>query len=300
MNLARSLALLVIALAAVVIPVSVSSADLLVGGYVGTGNDNPLYDRFANSSEFIGAGLNFSGVGLDNQSASYAYWATMISPHFFLSAGHWAAASGSVTLYDSNSQTDPHSYKILGGEPIVVGGQATDLFLGILGTPITSEVYYPVLDPTYVEQGQSILVYGLPNRLGTNSFTSSDIDPQALTDYSSQGYRYFYNGDAGSAALQTGDSGGPSFVRIGNTLALVGTHSLLDETPGQYPYISYDTSPSFYINEIDAAMVQLAEQYGVDANESVTVVPEPSTIILLGVAAVGIVAYCRRRRRAIV
>jgi hypothetical protein len=289
----------VIALAAVVASVSVSSAGLLVGGYDGSGND-PRYDRFANSSEFIGAGLDFSGVGHDPsvEYPSYPYWVTMISPHFFVSAGHWSAASGTVTFYDSNSQTDPHSYKILGGEQIVVAGQATDLFVGILGSAITSEVYYPVLDPSYVEQGQSILVYGLPDRLGTNSFTSSDINPQALTDYSSQGYRYFYTGDAGNAALQKGDSGGPSFVRIGSTLALVGTHSAVDDLTN--PTVSYDTSPSFYIDEINAAMEDLASQNGgLGAGEHVTVVPEPSSVVLLGIAAIGIVTYCRRRGRRI-
>ena len=47
-------------------------------------------------------------------------------------------------------------------------------------------------------------------------------------------------------------------------------------------------------------MADLATQYGVGGGESVTVVPEPSSVILLGVAAVGVVAYFRRRRRAIV
>ena len=239
MNPARILALLVIALAALVVPVSVCSADLLVRGYVGTGNDNPLYDRFANSSDFIGAGLNFSGVGQDASggvNADQNRWATLISPHFFVSAGHWPP-SGTVTFYDDNSKTISHSYSILGGEQIYDSGTATDVYVGILGSAASSEQCYPLLDPTYVEQGQSILVYGEPNRVGTNVFTADDVltfDLQrknadgSLTTISTQkGYQFYYpnNGNPGDAQLEPYDSGGPSFVRIGDQLVLVGIHS---------------------------------------------------------------------------
>ena len=87
-------------------------------------------------------------------------------------------------------------------------------------------------------------------------------------------------------------------MRIGNQLVLVGIHS--GEGATADGYVSADTSPSFYIDEINAAMADLATQYSVGGGESVTVVPEPSSVILLGVAAVGIVAYSRRRHRAIV
>jgi hypothetical protein len=302
-NHIRVLALLVTALAAVVIPVSVASADLLVRDYQPVGPYDPHYDRFANSSDFIGAGLDFSGVGQD--ASSPARWATMISPHFFLSAGHFPP-SGTVTFYDTNSLTGgTHSASVLAGTKIYIAGQTlpTDVYLGVLDGTV-SEAYYPLLDPNSLSAGQPIFVYGKPNRLGTNVISEIgqfDLGVQnpdhTFTTLSTQiGFDYFYNetGNPGDAQLELYDSGGPSFVTINNKLVLVGTHSGADTADG-YPYVSFDTSPSFYINEINAAMASLAGQYGVGAGEQVTVVPEPSALVLLGVAAVGIVGYYRRR-----
>ena len=89
MNYTRFCTLLMIAFLAVVVPVSVASADLLVRGDPDN-NSNPLYDRFVNSSQFIGAGLDFSGVGQDTSG----HWATMISSHFFVTAGHYHPSAG--------------------------------------------------------------------------------------------------------------------------------------------------------------------------------------------------------------
>jgi len=296
----RICTLFVIALAAVVVPVSVSSADLLVRGDSGTGSD-ARYDRFANSSDFIGAGLDFSGVGQDTSS----HWATMISLHFFLSARHYHPGSGeTVTLYDTNSQSGAsNTYSVLGGTQIYSAGELTDVYVGILGSAV-SEAYYPILDQNSVSTRQSIFVYGKPNKVGTNvindigSFPLEDSDGNTISEQIGYDFLYQQNGNADDAQLITGDSGGPSFVSLGGQLALVGTHSGNSIT-GDYPHVSFDTSPSFYIDEIDAAMASLAATHGIGAGEQVTVVPEPSSLILLGIAAVGLVGCCWRRGRGI-
>ena len=115
------------------------------------------------------------------------------------------------------------------------------------------------------------------------------------------GYEFDYlpdgdpNAKPGDAQIENRDSGGPSFEAIGNQLALVGLHSYANYS-GSAPWQSYDTSPSYYVDDINAAMRQLASQDGVGGGEQVTVVPEPSAMILLGIAAVGIVARWRRSR----
>jgi hypothetical protein len=308
----RILALLAIALAATVFHASTSSASLLIRGYQ-TGGDS-RYDRFADSSDFVGDGLDFSGVGQDATGdpahPDQHRWATMISPHFFVCARHYAA-SGTVTFYDSTSQTNGHSYAVLGGSAVYVEGQTlpTDLYIGIIGSA-ASETYYPILDPNCVTVGQSLLVYGKSDRVGTNTISaiedSFDLQTQntdgSLTTISRQkGFDFVYNevGNPGDAALVSGDSGAPSFVKIGNQLVLVGTHSGSDYSlSAPFPYTSTDTCPSFYIDEINAAMAALAAQYGVGAGEHVTVVPEPSALVLLAIAAIGLVGcYCRRSKK---
>jgi len=298
---------LAVALLAIFGLVSNASADMLVRGYqAGANGLDPRYDRFDNSSQFIGAGLDFSGVGQDNSSS--VAWATMVSPHFFLSAGHFPP-SGTVTFYNTNSLTGgSQQCTVLGGQTLQITGASysTDVYVGLIGGAGISGsgvTYYPVLDPSAVTVGRSLLVYGKPNRLGPNTISwtgTCDLTTTSGTTVAeSMGYEFLYpqTGNPGDAQLMDWDSGGPSFVRIGNQLALVGTHSGADVSA--YPYASADTSPSFYISQIDALMATLANTYSVGIGEQLTViVPEPSSLLLVFVAFVTLLAYAWRRRAA--
>ena len=146
------------------IPVTTASAELLVRGYDPVDGNDPRYDRFADSSQFIGAGLDFSGVGQMPVTLTDTEppWATMISPHFFLSAAHFFAG-GNVTFYDSNSLSGPsNTYSVSGAMQVYSGGQPTDLCVGIIDSGV-SEPYYPVLNQSSVAAGQSLLVCGQAN-----------------------------------------------------------------------------------------------------------------------------------------
>ena len=163
----RKCALLVIAFVAVVVSVSVASAELLVRRLRPQVGVDPRYDRFANSSDFIGAGLDFSGVG---QDSSPAHWATMISPHFFLERRTFSSqrADRHVLRHQLADRRHP-SASVLAGTKINLRRPVlpTDVFSAFSSTPV-SEAYYPLLDPNSLSAGQSIFVYGKPNRVGTN------------------------------------------------------------------------------------------------------------------------------------
>jgi len=70
--------------------------------------------------------------------------------------------------------------------------------------------------------------------------------------------------------------------------------------PGVYPLLRYGSrSGTFDEVQLSGLPTELyALGYGTGANDAVTltIVPEPSTLILLAIAAVGLLTYCRRRR----
>jgi hypothetical protein len=269
-----------------------------LGGPTGLQNEgnqgsSPRNDRFMNSNSFIGLPYDWSGVGLSSGGS----WATMVSPTYFLSANHDHPAPGStVTFYTGNSFNSPSfTYTVDNFYYQTTDlGVGSDLCLQRFTTPVnTSIAKYPVLslpnDAAYV--GVTNWTYGYSNRVGKNS-----IDAIQDLDLVSYGYGitrvmyYDYNATGGQgpdeAYLEPGDSGGPSFAVVNNSLALLGIH-FVNEGPVFDGAISGDSFVPFYVSQLNAHMT--------GGQQITTVAPEPSTCVLLGFIAFGLFVWSRRR-----
>lgn len=269
---------------------SIASAEMTLRLY-----DETKHDRFyvGDDKAFIGDPHDWSGVGRGT------YWATMISPSFFLSANHWHQDSGSLYFYkyETNDPTEvpqEHEYQIATGQQIA----DTDLWLGKLSAPQTDVATYPILFKSDFESdydNMEIYTFGLSDktptrrnvRLGRNNIDLVQDDPPWISE--------FVYDDPGLGAdesyLQSGDSGAPSFVIFDGSPALVGIHWGIDEDP-DIDY-SYDTFVPAYITEINAAMATLN---GGSLDEQVTVVPEPATLVMLLGLGVGCLVWSVWRR----
>ncbi len=250
------------------------------------------YDRFTNDPAFIGADFDWSGV---------ANKATMISPTHFIAAAHSSPTIGqTLTFYHGNSTLDFEQRTVTGLTQIVSEFGASDLMLGTLSSAVSNDVaIYPILVLPTIDDygnlpifsvGQSIDINS--QRVGTNTIDPNSpysTDPVFLADVDgSIGPVFLYDRDFvdGEALVQGGDSGLPSFAVYNGQLALVGLHWALETNLPA----SVDTFLPYYVNLLNA---QLSA-----SGESVTVVPEPSSLALAGLVAMWGVGRLVRRRTA--
>ena len=232
---------------------------------------------------FIGNGLDWSGV---NNGPS---WATMISPTYFLSAGHYHPGAGTqLNFYSGNDLSaapETHTVDSFGFQTSL-NGSSSDVWLGRLTTPVSSSITkYPILklpsESDYI--GQSLFVYGHGSSYGAGNLVG--LNKVSVVDtlyYNTREAEFFFNGNSGpsTAALIGGDSGGPSFVEYAGQLALVGIHFW---SCGTYAGACQgDSFVPFYSDQIAAAM-------GNEHLSYVGAVPEPATwaMMLTGLVIVG-------------
>lgn len=240
---------------------------------------------------FIGAGLDWSGVNNGPR------WATMISPSYFLSAGHYHPGAGTqLNFYsgnDLNVAPETHTVDNFGFQTSLNGG-SSDVWLGRLTTPVSSSIaIYPILklpsESDYI--GQSIFVYGHGSSYGTGNLVGlNKISVVNTLYYNTRESEFFFDGNSGpsTAALIGGDSGGPSFVEHAGHLALVGIHYW---TCGTYVGACQgDSFVPFYTDQIAAAL-------GTEQLTYVTAVPEPATWVLMLPGFVIVVGMTLQRRR---
>ncbi len=236
------------------------------------------HDRFYTPAEpsdpekaFIGDPYDWSGVGVRHYG--WYEWATMISPQYFLSADHFHPSDGSrVRFYHTNDGDG--SYEEHYVESGVQIGD-TDLWLGKLETPVSSNVaYYPILslprNPLY--NNIELFTFGKADSTDAMNNTRvgrNEIDPNMYfetevekpTGGYSTGFTYYFDFDDSGGMeddesyLQRHDSGAPSFVIYNGLPALTGIHWFIwedDEDPSIVG--SADSFVRPYVDEINAAM----------------------------------------------
>ncbi|MFZ4767244.1 MAG: PEP-CTERM sorting domain-containing protein [Roseimicrobium sp.] len=275
-------------------------------------NYNPAqHDRFASgyatsptpntSASFIGAGLDFSGVGWNPSVPTQSF--AMISDEYFIYASHFAPSTqlsffSPITSSVVNFGVDPN-FTPVRATSTITGGQTTDLMVGRLANSVASAgiTSYPILHVANRNGlvGLTALLYGhggsdtASPRIGTNTIEGFvDYSVPASNVYGNTGILYTNGtGPTGEASFQNGDSGSPSFVVLNGSLVLLGNHSAT-ATDGQGNSYSLDTYLAQYIQELaDAGIPLIAVPVAV---------PEPTRAFLLIIGLFA--AFCQRRRSA--
>jgi autotransporter-associated beta strand protein len=178
------------------------------------------------SSEFIGSGYDWSGVGWKSGDGSSSY--ALLDSRHFLYAAHYSPGSGATIQFASTDGT-VKSY-VVGA---LSGSLQGDLAIGTFTSPIPKQdnVHpYPILFQGYLADTYFIppsptdlLVYGWTARIGTNWM--NDVvkfkgDPGVYYDF------LFDTTTPDRARLVSGDSGSPTFATTGvpGEMYLMGAH----------------------------------------------------------------------------
>ena len=292
-------------LALVGLGVASCPADLILENYAAQRNDR--YYQGVDRA-FIGDAYNFSGVGktgnplIDNNTS----WATLISPHFAVSANH-DPAGGTVTFYPGNDPLATPITAVVSSQYAIPGTTAgeSDLelirFDGPAHAGVTGVSQYGIVeDNEPALRNKQIFVYGQTNRLGTNNIDFFGLQTGITGSRDTYALYYSYspgNGNPNEAELNAKDSGGPSFVvGEGNQLALIGTHTFVGTDPVTNIDYSGDTYVSHYLPQLRTKIAALDTQFGyTDTVTTIRAVPEPGSLVLLGLGG-GLLAWKMRKR----
>ena len=300
--------------------------DRFIGGYPSDPNTT------VNNSTFYQSSLDLSGVGwkLPNltSGAGTAWNVAMIDNVHFIAAWHvhvaqdgtgksFLGVGDTVNFRPSNSTTAIIQRQIASVVQVPnPDNSTTDVMLGTLSAPFTALDHimsYPI--PTNTDfnsySQMPIFAYGRESRFGRNNFSPTVFNGSPSLDFGTGPTQYFSTdydqpqfGASGNpdglpstvgpdeSHLEGGDSGGPSFIMVGNQLQLIGDHiaiasysdvGLTAPPGGDTTAFSFDSFLPFYASEI-----------------ATLTAPEPGSLGLglfaAGGAALGI---WRRRRNAV-
>jgi hypothetical protein len=239
-------------------------------------NDPKRHDRYYAGADkaFIGAAYNWSGIGRSTNTSTNA-WVTMISPTYFVSANHMHPAQGDkILFYKGNNQTSPVARNVAGGVSMSNG----DVWLGKLDAPLLPSdqiATYPVVDlgvsSNYTNQIIYVAGKGPESVARSIKVGRNRIDSVSTGTAARMYFSYDTVNDLGGdeCSLVGGDSGGPSFMDINGSLAVIGTHWYAGSADAFIPP---------YILEMQGKMV----------GETLTVVPEPTVCACLLMGLLGL------------
>lgn len=277
-----------------------------------------VLSQYANTS---GTGRSLSGIGwgLLNQGQ---FSVTLVSPQHIIGAFHVFETGfhfqPGATVNFVNRNGELKSYTLSNAQPFrptttftnSMGQQQTlpsDVYLGTLSAPIPAADlidFFPVATgPAGSFLNAPIFAYGQnPAYVNPSTGTASphigknNIDEIGLASFdgpdpvseATMAYAYNFNSSLpGEFHVIGGDSGGGSFVNLGNQLALTGAHYGLDSTDNT----SADSYLPFYIDQLNAAMLSNSPY-----SLTLATIPEPSSLVFAAFASA--IAIRRLRRRA--
>ncbi|MGJ8726515.1 MAG: PEP-CTERM sorting domain-containing protein [Roseibacillus sp.] len=268
-------------------------------------------DRFANDPSFIGSAFDFSGIGRTTQNNGR--WATLIADNVYITANHFRA-SGAVTFYEQDNTTS-HVRSFAGGMRI----GSTDFYLGYFATPLPTTIArydfttIPINTPEFpVPLPGPEFAYTVGLTPSTGGYANNDLTNMAVGENRVEYYQAdsdLTNGagtviattdsvytiqneptDPGftyethESAANGGDSGSPLLVVDGGELVLwgvAGGEGSINLAGGTRDLSVYSYTGN-YATEI---------QDFIDIN--LVPIPEPSTILLLGLSGL---SFLTRRR----
>ncbi|MEM9081811.1 MAG: hypothetical protein AAGC74_14095, partial [Verrucomicrobiota bacterium] len=232
------------------------------------------HDRFVNfpsdlslNAGFYLDGPEWTGVGFTPNDARKHF--TLISPRHFVGARHFRPGVGQTIRFVNGSGQIRN---------FVVGGlvhflndsnQATDLSLGWLTGEVSesdglaiAEVLNGVSEGSL--SGDAIVLSGRYSRGGEgviDGFTTINLDGVFEIEgfNPTRTFYSFYSARSGSGDdchLEAGDSGGPTFAKVGGALKLIGIHTGIaeTETPFGSNFYNIDTFIPHYLDELDEEM----------------------------------------------
>lgn len=260
---------------------------------------------------FVEANPNFlidegriSGVGL-NQSVLITQRHYITADHASTSAPIFRGLDGIVRQYTTTGT---------GVQLTDTNGIGTDVRLYTLDAaiPVTEVRAIPVFTGFGADVvGREIIVKGSSNRFGRNvidDVVRARFDNTATgrpTDVIEWTYNTTESGTTGLGAdeigLVGGDSGSAVLLELNGTLGVIGANFGIVVPDGVTPsatsdtYLSYASFLSSYMSDIDA--ITMSEGGFRAARLTVTAVPEPSSIALLGIIGSGIIGRRRLKRQ---
>ena len=234
--------------------------------------DADRHNPFNQSPDFVGDGLDLSGVGVLHKTNGDNWWITMISDTYFLSAAHIDPTDSGTSSYTVNffhdfADTSADETAVIDKDfHVTLGG--SDLFLGRLTSAPSSAVKrYPLIQRN---ENTNYLTY-IPNRElyltgyrgGESGIAQTRLGLNNMDSVGQSDYGFSYNSGSGygidEATVIGGDSSAPTFVKISSgVFAIAGTH---------YTYTS-DSSVSAHVSQIQSLVpsVQIATDLVGDLN----------------------------------